>query len=82
MTEQSEHRDYRDDQDVDEVLDLIRVADRANARQLYRSSLDVAYHQGRSDRAKETADEARELLSDVRELKASIDNAVNPSRSV
>lgn len=47
MTDQP--RDYRDEADIDEQLDVIRVAPRDQARMVYRDSLDVAYHQGRTD---------------------------------
>lgn len=42
-------RDYRDETDVDEILDLIRVAEREEAHKLLRLALDHAYSQGRRD---------------------------------
>lgn len=42
-------RDYRDDGDLDDALDCIRVATRSAARDLFRTCLDLAYTQGRTD---------------------------------
>jgi hypothetical protein len=44
-------RDYRDQADIDEALDIIRTAHRDEAAQLYRVTLDCAYHQGRAEGA-------------------------------
>lgn len=62
-------RDYRDDADVDEALDAIRVAPRPQARSLYRACLDTAYHQGRIDILQDDtipfAKEVRALISEL-----------------
>jgi hypothetical protein len=47
----SEPRDYRDNADIDEALDIIRTSTRTAARMLFRTCLDTAYAQGRSDLA-------------------------------
>lgn len=45
----SKPRDYRDDADVDEALDCIRIGDMQQARELFMNCLDFAYSQGRVD---------------------------------
>jgi hypothetical protein len=62
MNEQTKPRDYRDAGDVAEQLDTIRVAARAEALELYRTCLDVAYAQGRAEAAAEMTERAAGLL--------------------
>lgn len=68
MTDQP--RDYRDEADIDETLDAIRVAARSEARELYRACLDTAYHQGRIDILKDSSiipftEEVRALIDEL-----------------
>ena len=58
--------DYRDQNNVDEALNLLRIHPDINmAMRLYRMTLDHAYHQGRLDGAKEAAELAYHQLVDA-----------------
>ena len=69
-------RDYLDDIDIDEAVDILRACrERDKAREFYVACLKVAYQQGRVDRAKETHDDAVKLIAEYR-------NGDNPAGSL
>jgi len=58
-------RDYLDDTDVDETLDLIRTVSRDDAKELYKATLKCAHSQGRVDGGQAIKDLAEKAIYDV-----------------
>ena len=65
MSPQQKVRDYRDEIDIDEQLDAIRVIPRDQARELYSACLDSAYHQGRYEGVNAVAHKTQRMAAEV-----------------